>query len=236
MQSLDLNLATRPFRNNTLIWISYLAGVLLLAGLTYLNIDRWQTYKAKYDEESATMTSFEDRMAQLKQRLKQARNEERKFDLKSLRIEADKANEVIEWKAFSWTRLFNKLEAAHPWNVRMMEIRPVFRGQRQGGGEVRMSGDEVNVPVVVEGMAKDLRALLEFQRNLFADPAFASPEPERYETTDTKELQFTMRFYYYPNREEEPEPEEGEAPAGEAVAEGQEGAAADAVAAIGEDA
>ena len=30
MQALDLNLATRPFRNNTLLWVSYCLAVVLL--------------------------------------------------------------------------------------------------------------------------------------------------------------------------------------------------------------
>ena len=216
MQALDLNLASRPFRNNSIIWWSFALAFLAIAALTYGNVDRYLDYRAKYDSQSQNMTSFEDRMISLKDRLQKARSREGRYDLSTLTMEANKANEVIEWKAFSWTRLFNRLEAVHPWNVRMQEIKPVFRGQQRGNEvEIDFTSENAQIPVVVEGLAKDLRALLEFQRRLFEDPNFADPEPERYETTDTNELQFTMLFYYYPNRSlEEPEPE-GEGEGGE---------------------
>ena len=224
MQALDLNLASRPFRNNTLIWGSFVVAFGVIAALTYFNVDRYLDYRAKYASQTQSMTSFEDRMVSLKSRLQKARNRERRYDLSTLTMEASKANEVIEWKAFSWTRLFNRLEAVHPWNVRMQEIKPVFRGQQRGDRvEIDFTSKDAQIPVVVEGLAKDLRALLEFQRRLFEDPNFADPEPERYETTDTNELQFTMRFYYYPNRSlEEPEPDPGpDAEGGEAAGEGE---------------
>ncbi|NIW73917.1 MAG: hypothetical protein GWN08_01425, partial [Gemmatimonadetes bacterium] len=72
-----------------------------------------------------------------------------------------KANDVIEWKAFSWTRLFNRMEATLPWNVYLSAVRPIFRGR-----QARETTDEGTraVWVAVEGYAKSLQALLDFER------------------------------------------------------------------------
>jgi hypothetical protein len=52
--------------------------------------------------------------------------------VEQLTIGADKANEVIGWKSFSWTRLFNLLEEVLPHEVQMVSIRPVFRPEAPG--------------------------------------------------------------------------------------------------------
>jgi len=44
VQPLDLNLATRPFHNNTLHWLGYGLGAVLVIVMTFFNVDAYVDY------------------------------------------------------------------------------------------------------------------------------------------------------------------------------------------------
>ena len=123
----------------------------------------------------------------------------RRFDLDELAVQAVKANDVIEWKAFSWTRLFNQLEELQPYRVKMLAVRPVFYA-----AERKTQHDEIPrgaVPVHVEGIAEDLRKFLAFERALLQDPHFDEIEPEKTnKLVETGEIRFDLKFLYYPGQ------------------------------------
>jgi hypothetical protein len=115
-------------------------------------------------------------------------------------VQSERANEVIERRALSWTRLFNQLEKVQPYGVRMASIRPVYLGDadRRTGGkdDPTLAG---SVPVSVEGTAQSLEQFLEFERALLGDVHFARVEPERSSLTrNASEVLFELRFLYYP--------------------------------------
>ena len=103
------------------------------------------------------------------------------LDLRNLTVQTTRANEIIERKAMSWTRLFNVMETVLPYEVRMRSIRPSFRiGQEQ---QMAVRGREAipegALPVTVEGVAQNLEGFLEFERNLLVSSHFDRIEPER---------------------------------------------------------
>ena len=198
MRSLDLNLASRPFRNNTLPWVG--CGVAAAMALTFTawNVTTYARHNADLNRMQGRVDSLARNFAEFDQRGRVARRKIQEFDLAVLDTQALKANEVIEWKAFSWTGLFNRLEAVTPWNVQMHSIRPVFRGRR-GNEQVNLASDGIDrIPVAVEGTARDMLAMLDFQRALMADPYFDFPDPERSDKLESGEWQFALRFDYYP--------------------------------------
>jgi hypothetical protein len=205
MQALDLNLATRPFRNNTLLWVGYCLAVVLLGTFTTWNVLTYREYKANLRELRADIDSFDLEQQQLEVRERRAQNGIEKFDLVSLDVRADKANEVIEWKAFSWTRLFNRLTEIMPYDVKLVEIRPIFqlsRVERSDAIDVRPDGA---VPVLVEGVSKNFDAIFEFQNVLLESRYFGRVEPGKLRRTDDKrELIFEMRFQYFQDAAEQP--------------------------------
>ena len=224
MQPLDLNLATRPFRNNTLLWTGYGGALLLLLLFTYWNVTSFTEHRRLLRDSRDVAMSALNRRDELNKRNVEANlATDRDYDIAGLGAQAEKANEVIEWKAFSWTRLFNRMEQAQPWNVRLASIRPVFRSERgQGGADLSGVGRK-SLPVVVEGSAQDFQALLDFERALFEDSQFDRPEPERENISETGEVVFTLRFTYYPESIEEPAadpPAEEEVQEGDAVVAG----------------
>ena len=223
-QPLDLNLASRPFRNNTWIWIGLLLGVALVSQASWWNYSTWHAESNELAELRKSVASIDSRMGKLGRREITAGIGIKKHDLDLLDSQAIKANDVIMLKAFSWTRLFNRLEHIQPFGVRMLAIRPVFTlgNKRSRATESTMSSGDLeaqSVMVRVEGTAKDLKAFLALETALLQDPWFSQVEPERYSRSLNQETEFSLKFQYFPNKQpkEEPpqeEPEEaGDSPA-----------------------
>ena len=200
MRPLELNLASRPFRNNMPIWTAL--GVLLIGVCAF---SAWNAHSAidatrKLHDLQADLGSVERRLGDLDRREENAVKGARVFDAKTMRVQADKANDIILRRGLSWTRLFNTLEHVVPYEVRMTTVRPVY-GTRQAGSIG--SGDTVfegTVPVDIEGIARSFESFLELERALFVDPHFANVEPVRSDTPPgSSEVTFQLRFLYDPD-------------------------------------
>jgi hypothetical protein len=213
MQRLDLNLASNPFRNNTLLWVGYGTATLLLVVFSVWNVNTFVDYRSRLLALRDTVGTFQTQRLELETRGKRALNGIRRFDVESLELRTDKANEVIEWKAFSWTRLFNVLERVLPNQVRMNSVRPIFsptaRGQDQG--EIQAGA----MPVAIEGTARSFDDLAELQRAFHADAQIGRVEPRRLDKTDKGEFAFQLRFMYVPS-EDEPKAGDSSTPDAEA--------------------
>ena len=195
---LDLNLAEHPFRNNTWPWAGLVAGALALILLTGWNGSSYRRHVRLLSEIKEEKNSIASQLVDLDRRDDATVQAISRIDVESLQVQADKANEVIGWKAFSWTRLFNRMEDVLPWNVHVISIRPIFRS-RAGRDRVQFFTDKSkSIMVAIEGMSKNLDALLDLERALFEDSHFAQAEPEEYEVQTNRELMFTLRFAYYP--------------------------------------
>jgi hypothetical protein len=200
---MDLNLASRPFKNNTLLWVGYVLAFIALAAFTSWNIIAWRDHVAKLADLQNTVQSIESRMLDLDQREERATEGIKTYDLEALELQAAKANEVIAWKAFSWTQLFNRMEIIQPYDVRMTSIRPLFRpGMRRDRMEAEENGRK-SIAVAVEGVAKDFDAFWEMQHVLLADEHFGKVDPERLNKGEKREIIFQLSFQYYPGDEEE---------------------------------
>jgi hypothetical protein len=228
MRVLDLNLASRPFRNNTLLWAGYSLAFVMLAAFTAWNILTWREHIDKLTQLQDTVQSIESRIADLDDREGVAELGIKGYDLAALEVQAAKANEVIEWKAFSWTRLFNKMERIQPYDVRMTSVRPLFRGSERGSILKAVDGEErQSVAVAVEGTAKDFNAFWEMQNVLLSDAHFGQVDPERLNRSESREIIFQLSFLYFPDAEEQPAGDETPAAEEQSPAVDEAGQAAD---------
>lgn len=214
---LDLNLATRPFRNNTPLWLAYGIGLFAVVALGWWNYGDWHEADAEIVSLQEQLDTHESRMARLRQKSAKADADIARHDLPLLRTQTAKANDVIERKAFSWTRLFQRLESVLPNDVRMESIRPLFRvgGRRSRGRDVDETG---GIPVLVEGSSKGVEPFFAFETALLDHPYFDRVEPQRLVDIEGNEWVFEVRFYYYPEGATLDVAEAAEAAAAEAAA------------------
>ena len=199
-RSLELNLASRPFRNNVPIWIVH---ALLTAGVvayTTWNVHAFLEAGRNLAALEADIGSTEKRLSELDRRDREALAGIRVFDPKTLDTQAEQANEIIMRRGLSWTRLFNLFEKIVPYEVKMTAIRPVY-GTREAEARGRGGAPSVagTVPIDVEGVAQSLEAFLEFERALIVDTHFAEVEPVRTGTAaGNPEVSFQLHFLYDP--------------------------------------
>lgn len=219
MQRLDLNLATHPARNTTIVWSGYALASVLVAATTWANVSTYRDHRARGRELASQAGSFTKQQQDLEARVTRAQTAIRGYDVPALHVQAAKANEIIDWKAFSWTRLFNLMEHIQPGGVRMNTVRPVFYGAADTGDPRASGGAGWGLPVAVEGTARTLDDVAEFEQAIQDDPHFAFVLPEHLARSDSGEILFQLRFHYRPVVEppkaEESRPKAGPVAGGE---------------------
>lgn len=199
MRSLDLNLSSRPFRNNTPLWIGF--GVLAAAvvAFTAWNAATFLDQRAHLAALDAELGGADAAFEDFTRREAEATRAIRTLDAKNLAVQTARANQFLMRRGLSWTRLFNLLEKVQPPEIKMTAVRPVFsRETRAENASAGLPPDVV--PLSVEGIAQDLDAFLEFERQVLQDPHFARVEPQRADRMrNSKEVQFDLRFLYDPD-------------------------------------
>ena len=200
MRTLDLNLASRPFHNDAPIWLVHGLLTVALAGFTFWNVRTYLEAARQLETLQASLGSIEKQMANLDRREEEASRGIRAFDLKTLTVQSEKANDIILRRGLSWTQLFNTLERVVPYEVKMATIRPVYGTREAVASGPRNAVFEGTVPVDAEGTAQSLEAFLELERALIVDPHFANVEPIRTEASPgVAEVKFQLRFLYDPD-------------------------------------
>lgn len=122
---LRVNVATRPFYNERGVYLMLALLGLLLLGLTAFNASSLVRLSAR-EAELTSRTSKEERRAQeLRQEAVKLRGSVRQEELDAVLAAAREANALIDERTFSWTALFNYLEATLPEDVMLTAVRPI---------------------------------------------------------------------------------------------------------------
>ena len=148
MKSMEikLNLASKPYLNRQSIrlWL-LLIGVLLMVLLLLNGSYGYRNYRQ--------LQLFDERFQELNDQLSGIHGTSADYSpekLAKLKIEVERANEIIDADRFRWTSLLGRFESVLPGDVSIHSIQPNF-GERT----VRLSG-----------VARDVSALTRFVDNL----------------------------------------------------------------------
>ena len=185
-----INLARRPFRNNTLLYCVFSGcALLLLAGSIY---NYWEFRRSGVELEAlqTEIGAIDERQQAFAAQVEQVRQEIRAVDLTTFNAKADFANGLLLSKFFSWSDLFDLLEDLMPPEVKLRSIRPSVSAQR--------------IEIQVDGLAQTPMALYEFQKALDDDEHFANVYPLSENTRETRgELNFDLVMDYVPGGKHE---------------------------------
>ena len=123
---LRTNLSTRPFYNERAVHaLAAVIGILVLVVL-FWEVTRVVRLSAYKTELNAAIARDHDEAERL---TREAADIRRGMDQKELAVvaaAAREANDLIEQRTFSWTQLFNHLEATLPDDVMLTAVRPEF--------------------------------------------------------------------------------------------------------------
>lgn len=188
MKPITLNLASRPFRNNVVVGtvVGVTATALVLA--TVYNLYLFLSYGSSYAQLQHDQAADRVHIAELQKEEQRLAGEIKKRDFRHTYERGKIAHDLILKHSFSWTRLFNTLEAVVPPDVVMTAIRPNVAAE--------------GIVVRIEGVAKSHGALLNLETQLQGNAAFARVYPlnERRLNPSLPDITFLLTFNYLPHR------------------------------------
>jgi len=138
---LDINLASQPYEDARQFWTRWGTGVgvvgLLTLFLVTLTVSGW--FNARRDHRAIS-----ERKAQIAERDRIRANAEEflnRAENRSTRDESQFLNDLIERKAFSWTRVLENLEKVMPTRVHLISISPGLDEDNQLALKMTVAGD-----------------------------------------------------------------------------------------------
>jgi Tfp pilus assembly protein PilN len=185
---LDINLASQPYEDARQFWTRWgtAVGAVALLTLVLLTLDVTGWVNARRDR-----AAIAEKEAMIADRDRLRADAERILNLPQNRTTRDESqflNELIERKAFSWTRVLESLEKVMPPRVHLIAISPELDEDNRLGLKMSVAGD-----------SRD-RAL-ELARRMEESKRFAQTEvtAEHFLQSNTGDNeQFDMEAFYIP--------------------------------------
>ncbi|HEY6373240.1 MAG TPA: PilN domain-containing protein [Candidatus Sulfotelmatobacter sp.] len=185
---LDINLASQPYEDSRQFWMRWgtAVGAVALLTLILLTLDITGWVNARRDRaaiaEKRAMIADRDRLrAEAERILNRPEN-------RTTRDESQFLNQLIERKAFSWTRVLENLEKVMPPHVHLESISPQLDEDNQLGLKMTVAGDS-------RDRALELARRMEDSRR-FAQTRVEAGHAEQSQTGDTE--RFDIVAVYIP--------------------------------------
>jgi hypothetical protein len=124
---LRTNLSTRPFYNERAVHALLAAIAILVLAVTAWQVQRIVSLSREKTELNASIERDRAEAANLLNQAAATRRGMNQQELKLVASEAKEANRLIAQRTFSWTALFNQVEATLPPDVMLLSIHPEIK-------------------------------------------------------------------------------------------------------------
>jgi type IV pilus assembly protein PilN len=187
---LDINLASQPYEDARQFWMRWgtALGAVALLTLILLALDITGWVNARRDR-----AAIAQKRAMIADRDRLRADAERILNLPENRTTRDESqflNQLIERKAFSWTRVLENLEKVMPPRVHLESISPQLDEDNQLGLKMTVAGDS-------RDRALELARRMEDSRR-FAQTRVEAGHAEQSQTGDTE--RFDIVAIYIPEQ------------------------------------
>ena len=178
------NLSTRPFYNERAVHLALGAVALVVLALTVVNLLAVVRLSRQNTVLSARIREDRTSAAELTRNAREIRQNINQVELNTIVAAAREANALIDARTFSWTALFNQLEATLPPDVMLASIRPAI-----------VDG-ETKITLITLGRRRP--DLDEFIEKLEATGLFENVLPRQENPSDDGLMQATIVATYVP--------------------------------------
>jgi type IV pilus assembly protein PilN len=177
---LDINLASQPYEDSRQFWMRWgtAVGAVALLTLVLLALDITGWVNARRDR-----AAIAEKHAMIADRDRIRAEAERILNLPENRATRDESqflNQLIERKAFSWTRVLEDLEKVMPPHVHLTSISPQLDEDNQLGLKMTVAGDS-------RDRALELARRMEESRR-FSQTRIEDVHAEQSNTGDTQRI------------------------------------------------
>ena len=167
---LRANLSTRPFYNERAVQLVLLLAGLIVIALTVFNVTRIVSLSKQNTQLSSRSSADRAEAERLRREAAGIRSGINQAELKTIVAAAQEANVLIDQRTFSWTELFNRIEATLPADVMLTEVQPSFH--------------ENQTVISMMVLGRRTEDVAEFVDKLEATGAFQDPLPKNQDTTE----------------------------------------------------
>src|SRR6202011_3329510 len=191
---IDINLASQPYEDARQFWLHWGTALAAVAVLTLALLAGAVTGWLNARRDRAKIADLRTRIAQRDQTRQQAEDFLNRPENRATRDKSQVLNDLIEHKAFSWTRVLEDLEKVMPPRVHLVSIRPEVDEDSQLALKMVVAGDSRERGIELERRMADSRR---FARTRIAD--------ERYQQSVTGDnAQMDIVAIYVPETPPEP--------------------------------
>jgi type IV pilus assembly protein PilN len=191
---LNINLASQPYEDARLFWMRWgtgLAAAVIVTGvLLAITISGW--FVARRDH--ADIAELKGEIAQRDRTRQQAEDFLNRPENRSTRDQSQFINELIERKAFSWTRVLEDLEKVMPSRVHLVGIHPELDEDNQLTLKLAVAGDSHDRALELARRMEDSRR---FSRTFIASETFRQ-ETGAVNSGSPDTFQFGIEAIYVP--------------------------------------
>ncbi len=138
---LDINLASQPYEDARQFWMRWGTGVGALGLLTLVLLTMTATGWVNARRDRAAMAEKRAMIADRDQLRTNAEEFLARPENRNTRDQSQFLNELIERKAFSWTRVLENLEKVMPARVHLVSIHPELDEDNQLALKMTVAGD-----------------------------------------------------------------------------------------------
>src|SRR6202045_1536984 len=193
---IDINLASKPYEDARQFWMRWGTALAAVAVLTLALLAGTVVGWLNARRDRAKIADLRNRITQRDQTRKQAEDFLNRPENRATRDESQLINELIEHKAFSWTRVLEDLEKVMPPRVHLVSIRPELDEDNQLALKMVVVGDSRERGIELERRMEDSR---HFARTRISD--------ERYQQSANGEnAQVDIVAIYVPETLPQPAP------------------------------
>jgi hypothetical protein len=197
-----LNLARRPFANGRpVVRVSVLLGLLGMM-LLFSNVAGYWRYLAESEAKRAERDALSAQREQVERRIGDLARQLQSFDLDRQNQQVLFLNQRIAERTFSWSTLLDRLSRELPSDVRLIALAPTSTAARSRNLAATSSTKKPSIgeriPLVIEGQAKSVQAMLQFVDRLFARAEFVDPNPQSQQEDEKGLIKFKLSVDYLP--------------------------------------
>ena len=127
---LRTNLSTRPFYNERAVHVVLAVIGMLVLAATAFNVARVVRLSRQNTELSSRASRDQAEAERLSREAAATRRAIDRDELETVAIAAHEANQLIDYRTFSWTAFFNYIEATLPPDVMLVSVRPAVKDEQ----------------------------------------------------------------------------------------------------------
>jgi Tfp pilus assembly protein PilN len=189
-----INLASRPYRNRRLFWVSIVAAFLAFSGLGLRTVDVLSTLDGRIAELSPRVDALEARVrdAQKGKETTAALSGDQNRALEA-------ATDLINRKSFSWSELLNAIERNIPLTVRVTKV-TVKKVQPRSRDNLASSSanNGKTVSILLEVVGRSVGDVTSMMDSLDRTGHFFTMPVNSASIEGTEDVQFLVDVDYFP--------------------------------------